>query len=625
MYLVTSAEMRAIDRHAIDGIGLPALVLMENAGRAVAEEVMRLDGRLRSGQAAGDRPRRWLILVGKGNNGGDGIVAARHLAEHGYEVHILYATPPDEWQGEAAVQRDIASRIGLGSSVYGISSSVHGSGPSACNAGGPGDAGMRGSGGAGIRWEEWDGIVDALLGTGASGPPREPYASLIREACASGLPIVSVDLPSGLNADTGEVADPCIRATVTVALGLMKRGLLLYPGAEMAGEVVVRPIGIPEVAVRQQQVRTFVLDEALLSRRFGLSIPPARKADTHKGTYGHVLVAAGSRNMSGAGLLCSKAALRSGAGLVTWAVPEALALPLAGRLPEVMITGMPDGGSGQWGDVDPQELAGLAVSKDAVVVGPGMGRWPGDWKWLRRLWESVKLPLVLDADALNMLAEAEEPLAAWPRRHHPTILTPHPGEMARLCGMSVPEVQRDRIGLARRFAVQHGVTLALKGARTVVAGPDGSVYVNTTGNPGMATGGAGDVLAGIIAGLLAQGVHSSGDRTTCRAARTAGGTADETAGGSAGRAAVGSARGAGGGTAGESAGETADGIAGGTAGRSTGGTAAAADDGMAAACADDGTAATAAAVYWHGLAGDRAAAARHSAASLIAGDIIEAL
>jgi NAD(P)H-hydrate epimerase len=519
MHLVTSGEMRAIDQYAIQTIGLPSLVLMENAGRAVAEEVIRLSEKLHQARGQSSRPPRWLILAGKGNNGGDGIVAARHLAEAGYEVHVLYAVPPEDWKGEAAVQRDIAEKIALPSSVYK-----------------PGEP---------VSWERWDGIVDALLGTGTMGPPREPYASLIREACASGLPIVSVDMPSGLNADTGETADPCIRARVTVALALMKRGLLLHPGAEMAGEVVVRPIGIPEAAVQQQQVKTYLLNETLLRRRFGLEVPPARKADTHKGTYGHVLVAAGSKNMSGAGLLCSRAALRSGAGLVTWAVPELLALPMAGRLPEVMIHGMEDAGSGEWSAVDPQLLIEKTANKQVMVLGPGMGRWPGDSAWLRLLWESSHLPLVLDADALNMMADSDEPLTSWPKRTHPAILTPHPGEMARLCGITTAEVQRGRIELARRFAAEHGVTLVLKGANTVVAAPDGSVYVNTTGNPGMATGGAGDVLAGIIGGLLAQGL--------------------------------------------------------------------------------DSVAAAALGVYWHGLAGDRAAAARHAAATLIAGDIIEAL
>jgi ADP-dependent NAD(P)H-hydrate dehydratase / NAD(P)H-hydrate epimerase len=491
MYLVTAKEMREIDRHAIENIGIPALVLMENAGRAIAEEVVRLQSARRPmecGVGDAGRAPRWLVLVGKGNNGGDGIVCARHLAEQGYEAALLYAMPPEQLAGDAAVQRDIAQRMGLTAAVY--------------------DAG-----GTPPDWSRWDGIVDALLGTGAAGAPREPYASLIREANASGLPIVAADVPSGLDADTGEPGDPCIRASVTVALAFMKRGLLLYPGADAAGKVVVQPIGIPAAAAEERQVRTYVLDERTLERRFDMRIPLPRKPDTHKGTYGHVLVAAGSRHMSGAGLLCAGAALRTGCGLVTWAVPQLLELPLAGRLPEAMLRGVADGGSGEWRDTSAAEVAGLAVGKQAVAAGPGLARWTDDSAWLRELWGAIDAPLVLDADALNMLADAGRStgvpsFAAWPRRAAATVLTPHPGEMARLCGLSVSEVQRDRIGLARQFAVHHGVTLVLKGARTVVATPEGDAYVNTTGNPGMATGGAGDVLAGVIASLLAQGLDA---------------------------------------------------------------------------------------------------------------------
>ncbi|WP_276355569.1 NAD(P)H-hydrate dehydratase [Cohnella caldifontis] len=520
MRLVSAEEMRAVDRYAIDALGIPALVLMENAGRAVADEVIRFEGgrsqerRRRNGAAP-----RWIVLVGKGNNGGDGIVCARHLADAGYDVLLLYAEQPDGWGGEAGTQRDIARRIGIPSAIYGT--------------------------GEPVAWEAWDGIVDALLGTGASGAPREPYAALIREASASGLPVVAVDLPSGLNADTGEALDPCFRARITVALAAAKRGLSQHPGVSYAGEVVVRPIGIPEIAFRHADIRTFRLDAETMRSQLGLAFPPERPADAHKGTFGHALIAAGSREMSGAGLLCAKAALRSGCGLVSWAVPEGLSPALAGRLPEALLRTAADGGSGDWRMVPAERLAELAAGKQAMVIGPGMGRWPGDSAWLRELWDRLDTALVLDADALNMLAEAGEPFLRWPRKETPVVLTPHPGEMARLCGLSAKEVQRDRIESARRFAAAHGVTLVLKGAGTVVAAPDGRAFVNPTGNPGMATGGSGDVLAGLIGGLLAQGL--------------------------------------------------------------------------------DGPGAAAAGTYAHGAAGDRAAAARFSPGSLIAGDIVDAL
>lgn len=511
MFVVTAEEMRRLDRHAIETIGIPAIVLMENAGRAIAEEAAGLLGRDRG---------RWLVLVGKGNNGGDGLVCARHLIEMGHEAAVVYAAAPDSLKGEAAVQRDIAARLGIPAAEY--------------------EPGR-------IDWSRYDGVVDALLGTGSAGAPRGAYAALIREANASGLPIVAADIPSGLDADTGEVDEPCIRAAATVALAMAKRGLVQYPGAERAGRVVVRAIGIPEAAADELGVNAFALEERTLRERLGLDWPLRRKADTHKGTYGHVLVAAGSLAMSGAGLLAAKAALRAGCGLVSWAVPQSLAPSLAGRLPEAMLAGLPDEGRGDWSAAPPESLAALAAGKQALVIGPGLGRWEGDGAWLRAVWEATDgVPLVLDADALNMLAEGgEDAFAAWPRRRAPVALTPHPGEMARLCGLSVRETQRDRIGLARRFAERHGVTLALKGARTVVATPDGAAYVNATGNPGMATGGAGDVLAGIVGSLLAQGMTPA-----------------------------------------------------------------------QAVCAG---------VYLHGRAGDRAAEARGSEASLLAGDIIEAL
>lgn len=517
MHIVTSEEMRKLDRYAIETLGIPAVVLMENAGRAVAEEAAKLarerrngvgvrggsdgggvrkgspvgvggsggfDGWLGGDSDSGDnRGKPWLILVGKGNNGGDGIVCARHLRELGLEAELLYAVDSGTLTGEAALQHGIATRMGFSPSVYK-----------------PGS----------VPWERYAGIVDALLGTGTKGAPREPYASLIREANACGLPIVAADLPSGLDADTGEAYEPCIRADVTVALAYLKRGLTQYPGAEFAGQVIARAIGIPEPLAEQLGVRTYWADERLFAQRFGLRLPIDRRADTHKGTYGHVLVAAGTRQYSGAGLLAAKAALRAGAGLVSWALPEWLLAPMIGRVPEAMLLPVRDQGRGDWAETSPRDVLQLAEGKGALAVGPGMGRFPGDAAWLREIWSGASdRPIVLDADALNMIADADGGgLGSWPRRAAPAILTPHPGEMARLAGLPAREVQRDRIGLARRFAMQHGVTLVLKGARTVTATPEGDAFVNASGNPGMATGGAGDVLAGIIAGLLAQGCEA---------------------------------------------------------------------------------------------------------------------
>ncbi|TBL74616.1 NAD(P)H-hydrate dehydratase [Paenibacillus thalictri] len=475
MYIVNSQEMREIDTAAIERIGIPALVLMENAGRAVAEEAMAL-----AAQAAGSLSKRWIVLAGKGNNGADGVVAARHLAEAGYDADVIYADDPAKLRGEAAVQRDIAQRLGLSAAAYG--------------------------GKGTIEWSRYGGIIDALLGTGSKGGPRGAYAELIREANESGLPIVAADIPSGVDADTGATYDPCIQAASTVALAFVKRGLTQYPGAAAAGRVTVRPIGIPASLAGQIGVTTYTLDKLSLRVKLDADALADRSADTHKGTYGHVLIAAGSQAMSGAGLLCAQAALRGGSGLVTWAVPERIHERLIGHFPEAIIVGLPDQSTGSWGGVTPGEIARLAAGKSALVLGPGFGRWRGDAAWLREVWALAdeRVPLLLDADALNMIADAAD-FAAWPRRSGGVVLTPHPGEMSRLLGMSTAEVQRDRIGHARAYAERHGVTLVLKGARTVVATPSGDVYVNGNGNAGMATAGAGDVLAGLIGSLLAQG------------------------------------------------------------------------------------------------------------------------
>ncbi|MBP1989094.1 NAD(P)H-hydrate dehydratase [Paenibacillus eucommiae] len=472
MHVVTAEEMKKLELETIQQIHIPAILLMENAGRGVAEAV------LREAKSSGSR---WLVLAGKGNNGADGVVAARQLAEAGLEMSIIYAEEPDDYgSGEALLQRDIAQEWGI---------------PFAA------------AGDAPVEWWHYDGIIDALLGTGSKGAPRRKYAELITEANESGLPIVSVDIPSGIDADTGEVYIPCIKAKQTISFAFYKRGLLQFPGAAQAGTIEICPIGIPAKLAVKHDIRTFRLDEFLLKQRLAVATNGTRTADAHKGSYGHVLLAAGSRSMSGAGLLSSKAALRGGCGLATWALPEQAARLMPGHLPELMLAALGGAGAAEWSGVQPEELLALAAGKDALVIGPGLGRWEADGSWLRSVWEGTACPLVVDADALNMLADAKD-WTSWTQRQAPVILTPHPGEMARLAGISVSDVQRDRVSLARSFASQHGVTLVLKGAGTVVATPEGYVYLNTTGNPGMATGGSGDVLAGLIGSLLAQGFRA---------------------------------------------------------------------------------------------------------------------
>lgn len=521
MHLVTAEQMRRLDSETIERLGIPAIALMENAGRAIAEEIIALcrerggggqcpdfragigyeagpDGLGPDGQRAADAVRagfkvsadhaltlnnaaaeRWFILVGKGNNGGDGLAAARYLREAGIAATLVYAVPPESLTGEAALQRDAAAALGLPAVVYGRDE---------------------------LDLAECSGILDALLGTGGAGAPRGAYAELIAAANSSGKVIVSADIPSGLNADTGETHEPCIHASVTVCLAFLKRGLVQYPGAGAAGNIVIRSIGIPVSLARDSGVQSYLLTPEVLRNRLDVDVSRHRSPEGHKGSYGHVLLVAGTLRMSGAGLLSARAALRGGCGLVTWALPQKLLPYVIGAAPELMLADVGGGEDGTWNVGTSAELLKLSADRGVMAVGPGLGRFDKDAQWLRDLWEGTDCPLVIDADALNILAEAD--YSNWAVRHHPVILTPHPGEMARLAKVTTAEVQRDRIGLALAYAAEHGVTLVLKGAHTVIATPEGQAYVNTTGHPGMGTGGAGDVLTGIISGLLAQGLNA---------------------------------------------------------------------------------------------------------------------
>ncbi|OZQ82886.1 NAD(P)H-hydrate dehydratase [Paenibacillus sp. VTT E-133291] len=510
MYLVTAEQMRRLDGETIQRLGIPAIALMENAGRVIAEEIVALCRR-RGGEgcrnAAGwedagkdaalagaafqvsadhaltldnAAAERWFILVGKGNNGGDGLAAARYLRETGIAVTLVYAVPPESLSGEAALQRDAAAAMGLPAVVYGRDR---------------------------LDLAECSGILDALLGTGAAGAPRGAYAELIAAANSSGKVIVSADIPSGLNADTGETHEPCIHASVTVCLAFLKRGLLQYSGASAAGQVKVRAIGIPTALAPESGVQVHLLTPEVLHAHLGVDLARRRSPEGHKGTYGHVLLVAGTLRMSGAGLLSARAALRAGCGLVTWALPQKLLPCIIGSAPELMLADVEGNEDGSWQAGSVSELLKLSKERDVLAIGPGLGRFEADTEWLRNLWEGTDCPLVIDADALNILADAD--YKSWASRRHPVILTPHPGEMARLASTTTAQVQRDRICLAMGYAKEHGVTLVLKGAHTVIATPEGQAYVNTTGHPGMGTGGAGDVLTGIISSLLAQGLNEA--------------------------------------------------------------------------------------------------------------------
>jgi NAD(P)H-hydrate epimerase len=455
--------MREIDRTAIEVYGIPSLTLMDRAGRAVAEAALELAG------AKG----RVVVVCGGGNNGGDGYVAARLLRGAGRDARVLALVPAERLSPDARAVREQAERAGVPIDEAGELAAV--------------DAGVG------------DVVVDAIFGTGLARAPEGAFAGAIARveaARVAGARVLAVDVPSGLSADTGRPLGPCVRADRTVTFGFQKRGLVLFPGAAFAGEVSVADIGIPPEAARRVPIGC-----ELVSDVEARLLVPARAPDAHKGDAGRLLVVAGAPGKTGAAHLALTGALRGGAGLVTLAArAEVLPLALSGR-PEAMSATLP--GDGPLGRADLQALLTLAREADALAIGPGIPRGPETAELLLALLARAKKPAVVDADGLNALAEATAGLASL---GIPLLLTPHPGEMARLCGTTVEEVQADRIGLAAAKAKAWGATVVLKGARTVIADPEGPPAVVFAGNPGLATGGTGDVLAGLCGALLAGGL-----------------------------------------------------------------------------------------------------------------------
>lgn len=471
MKAATANEMREIDRSAIQDYGVPGAVLMENAGVAVVRQLETIIDQVAD--------RKFCILAGKGNNGGDGYVIARHLVNQGARVKVFLLGEKTAVSGDAKINLDIIDRMGI--DVIEI-----------------------------VTERDWDKIkvaatfadclVDALLGTGFRGEIEGELALLIDIINAAGKLVVAVDIPSGVNADTGQVCGKAVEATHTVTFGLPKPGLFLYPGADYTGELTVADIGIPAAIAAEQQIKQNIVMAGMIR-----SILPRRSPAAHKGMSGRVAVVAGSRGLSGAAAMAAEGALRAGAGLITLAAPGSLQDVLAIKLTEVMTRPLDETPAGTVSQEAVPEIAALAAKSDVLAIGPGLGRDASTMAAVRAVIESAECPLVIDADALYALAGYTDMLAdcaALP------VLTPHPGEMARLTGLSTQAVNADRVGVARQAALDWGSIVVLKGARTVIAFPDGEVYINTTGNAGMATGGTGDVLTGIIASLIAQGLSS---------------------------------------------------------------------------------------------------------------------
>ncbi len=467
MRIVTGDEMRKLDERAIRELELPSLVLMENAGTASVRRILEQFGSLAQAKVH--------VLVGAGNNGGDGLVVARHLLNRGVRVRAVMLAAesklsPDcrhnleifrkldgdvEWLTEQSLPK---LRFALGMSQL---------------------------------------IIDAMLGTGAEGGLRGLYAKVRDVVNEVHTPVVALDVPTGVQASTGAVEGSAVRAQCTVTFGFVKQGLLLYPGAEYVGELFVEDIGIPHALARH--IERYVMDRETMEK-----LLPKRPGWGHKGTFGHGLVVAGSREMAGSAYLTARAMLRSGAGLVTLAVPESI----AGWYPpgELLVVPIPETEQGTFGEVSLQKLRGLLERKQVLVLGPGMSRGEDVTVVVKTLLERWQGPVVLDADAINCLQRQESWLETIPlEQRSQWVLTPHPGEMARLTGTDIPTINHQRPQVVRESQRKLGSVILLKGAPTVTAGA-GRVVFNSSGNPGMGSAGMGDVLTGVIGSLLAQGM-----------------------------------------------------------------------------------------------------------------------
>lgn len=469
LWLVTASEMRSLDQRTIQEAKVRGTVLMERAGIGVVHHLLDSYGPVKGKEV--------VIVCGKGNNGGDGLVVARHLKKKGARLSLIFLSSPKELSHDASIMYQRLRKLkGIPRAIIQPTLSTFQAIGKKANV-----------------------IVDALLGTGLSSSIREPYESAIKAMNECPAYTVAIDIPSGLDSQTGAVLGQAVKADLTVTFGYPKVGLYVGNAIDHVGQVRLVDIGIPSRYIEDLHPKI-----QLLTREVVASTLPERPASAHKGTFGHTGMVSGSPGKTGAPAMASLAALRVGTGLVTVATPQSVSPILEGKLLEAMTAPMPETSSHELGLEALDPLVSFSQNKRALALGPGLGTSEETGTLLRRLLPQVKVPCVLDADALTLLASSPEILSSLAS---PPILTPHPGEMARLLGSSTPQaVNQDRIGVAKSFAQHHGVIMVLKGARTVVAEPGGQIAICPTGNPGMASAGMGDVLTGVIAGLLAQGL-----------------------------------------------------------------------------------------------------------------------
>jgi ADP-dependent NAD(P)H-hydrate dehydratase / NAD(P)H-hydrate epimerase len=469
MKILTAGQMAEVDRLSTELFKIPSLLLMENAGRAV------VDGVIRTSPGAVDRPVQ--IFCGRGNNGGDGLAAARHLAARGGRPQVFLLSDPASYRGDALANWEIVHSMGIPVRTLGAVVETR--------------RVLRSLRPAPV-------IVDALFGTGLSkpiGPEYRPVVSWINRAWPDSS-VVSVDIPSGLFADSSLVSGAVVRARLTVTFTALKPALVLAPASEWAGKVTVVPIGSPPALLENPEYRTELIDRHIVR-----GVLPPRPRDSHKGAYGHVFVVAGSAGKSGAAIMTGQAALRSGAGLVTLLLPSGLQRDIIARVPELMSESLPETRAGTLDETALGPVLDHLKQADAVVVGPGLTTHPSTRRLVRGIVRLSPVPMVLDADGINAFAPKPETLRN--EGGQAIAITPHPGEMARLLGCSISEVQSRRLETAVNCAREHGLFTVLKGFQTIVAAPDGRTLINSTGNPGMATGGSGDILAGMAGRFVA--------------------------------------------------------------------------------------------------------------------------
>ena len=487
MKVVTAEQMRDLDRRAMTEYGMPGVVLMENAGRAVVDAMEQVFGPLGG--------KRVAVFCGGGNNGGDGAVIARYLKLRGATPEVAMVGSYDKLSADARTHFNVLSALEIDINGFGYDDDT------------PRPLSEE------FGWRRIDIVVDAMLGTGITGAPRDPYANAIKSINLTDCPVVAVDMPSGVDTDTGATPGEAIRATHTVTFAYPKLGQFLFPGAACVGRLHVVDIGFDwEKLDARTPFRLFTLplDGGVEAPNRPSSLGEAarllqkRAPNANKGDYGHVAVIAGSQGMCGAPALVARAAQRAGAGLVTVLAPAGAQQILAAKLDEQMTLALPEEDGAASADAFDQ-IAEFARKAAVLCVGPGLTTKPGAVALVLRLIAEIDKPLVLDADGLNALAAHPDIIAKRADNPHaPLILTPHPGEAARLLNTTIEAVESDRVAAARELATCYKAIVLLKGRYTLIADINGDILINTTGNPGMATGGAGDTLTGIIGGLLAQ-------------------------------------------------------------------------------------------------------------------------